>query len=267
MQVLDKQGNVQVSASRTEASARTAFEELMMEEDQAAAKAAAKKAKKLKQKVKKKSKQQAATSEPVTRLSSEDEEEEDQFRLPQAAASHTPLGSKAAVEVPSAKQLPSALGVPQADTAAHTTAPGRAVLTTDGAEPQQLPLFDAHELNHPEDATSVVPAVTEQENGRSRDGSSMSHGTAGADKADSDAQFLQALFCCPITKVSAAAVPTRTTHHTRTCKELMHYLSAVRIVQSQLPSKQAQQASLLKRTASEHACYQSYVCKLPNTFW
>lgn len=267
VQVLDKHGNVQISASRTEASARTAFEELMMEEDQAAAKVAAKKAKKLKQKVKKKSKQQAATAEPATRLGSEDEEEEeeeDQFRLPQAAASHTSLGSEAAVEVPSAEQLPSALRVLQADTVPPTTAPGRAVLTTDGAEPQQLPLLDAHGLNHPEDATSIVPAALEQENGSS----SMSHNTAGADKEDSDAQFLQALFCCPITKVSAAAVPTRInsahTHMQRAYAKPEHSQSCT--VAVAMPSKQAQASKLAQVKGIAVCLLPTLPMQAPNTF-
>ena len=101
---------MQPSASRTEDSARTAYEELMLKEEQAATKAAAKKARKLMQKAKKKNKQQAASivvDKPPAQPSLEDEEEEDQFRLPQAATAS--LGPAAAPDVPSAEQLPSAL--------------------------------------------------------------------------------------------------------------------------------------------------------------
>ena len=277
MQVLDKQGNVQLSAGRTEASARTAFEELMMEEEQAAARAAAKKAKKLKQKVKKKNKQQAASvviAEPATQLGSEDEEEEDQFRLPKAAASQNLLGSEAAaVEVPSAKQLPSTLERLHIDTGVHTTAPARAVVTTAGAEPQQVPLRDSLGLVQSEEATSVVPAPTEQEGNRRSDCNSvyLSNGSAGGDKAESDAQFLQALFRCPITKVSAAATHLWTDsaqgHMQRVCTKPEHSHSYLCTVAVATPSKQAQ-ASTLAHIKGIQACLLPTIpMQAPNTFW
>ena len=209
---MDQQASVQVSASRTEDSARTAYEELMLEEEQAATKAAAKKAKKLKQKAKKKSKQQAApmvADEPTAQPSLEDEEEEDQFRLPQAAGAS--IGPEAALDVPSAEQLPSALRLLHVDTGLPTTATARAMLATDGAGPQQAPLLDIHGLNQAEDASSAIAATEHEDSKGSHSNSSqLGAGTASGGKADSDAHFLQALFCCPITKVGAAALHTCT---------------------------------------------------------
>lgn len=145
----------------------------MLEEEQAATKAAAKKAKKLKQKAKKKSKQQAApvvADEPTAQPSSGDEEEEDQFRLPQAAAAS--LGPEAALDVPSAEQLPSALRLLHVDTGLPTTAPA---------------------ANSAAEAPSSLLSLAQS----SRPQEAVQPGAAGGSPGS-----LYKLLCCPLTKVA-----------------------------------------------------------------
>ena len=198
----------QADASRTEDSARTAYEELMEEEDQAAAKAAAKKAKKLKQKAKK---QQAAvqTDETVLHPESENEQEHDQFSLPHSAVGVAPetsanseAASQATGDMPSAL---SAFGALHTGTDAQSSAAARAVCSTDeaiGVEAYHLPLHNSRGSDQ-SDAAVVTEQVASVQGSDSSNGSGSRQGdvTAGARRADGDAQFLQALFCCPVTKV------------------------------------------------------------------
>ena len=196
----------QAGASRTEDSARTAYEELMEEEDQAAAKAAAKKAKKLKQKAKK---QQATvqTDETVLHPESENELEYDQFSLPHSATSAAPetsASSEAASQATS--EMPSALsvfGALHTDNDAQSSASARAVCSTDaasGEEAYNLPLLNSQGVDQSEAAVATEQVASVQ-GGDGSSGSRQSGVAAGAHNADEDAQFLQALFCCPITKV------------------------------------------------------------------
>ena len=174
VQAWDQQASVQVSASRIEDSARTAYEELMLEEEQAATKAAAKKAKKLKQKAKKKNKQQAAPAvgdEPTAQPSSGDEEEEDQFRLLQATPPSLEL--EAALNIPSAEKLPSALRVLHLDTGLPTTAPA----ANSAAEAPSSSLFSPAQSSRPQEVAQP--------------------GAAGGSPGS-----LYQLLCCPLTKVA-----------------------------------------------------------------
>ena len=209
LQVPSKGVQAQADASRTEDSARTAYEKLMEEEDQAAAKAAAKKAKKLKQKAKK---QQAAlheTDEPAVHPESENDQEYDQFSLPHSAndgAQETSANSEAASlatgDMPTAL---SAFGAVHIGTDAQSSTSARAVCSTDGAkgvEAYHLPLLNSRGFGQSE-AAVVTEQVASVQGGDSSSGSGSRQGgvSAGALHADRDAQFLQALFCCPITKV------------------------------------------------------------------
>ena len=193
-------------ASRAEDSARTAYEELMEEEDQAAAKAAAKKAKKLKQKAKK---QQAAVDQTAAHPRSEDEQEYEQFSLPHSAADAAPetsAVSEAASKRPAASQattgVPSALRALHMGIAAQSSASARAVCNTDqasGVQAYHLPLLNSRGVAHSE-AAEVTEQVAVVQGGDSSNGRQCGV-LAGAQNADGDAQFLSALFCCPITKV------------------------------------------------------------------
>ena len=206
LQVPSKGMQAQAVASRTEDSARTAYEELMEEEDQATAKAAAKKAKKLKQKAKK---QRAAVDQTAEPPRSETEQEYDQFSLPHSAtdaapetSANTGAASQATSNMPSAW---SAFGALHIGNVAQSSASARAVCSTDeasGVEAYHVPLHNSLGSDQ-SDAAVVTEQVASVQGSDSSNGSGSRQGDviAGAQNADGDAQFLQALFCCPITKV------------------------------------------------------------------
>lgn len=199
----------QADASRTEDSARTAYEELMEEEEQAAAKAAAKKAKKLKQKAKK---QQAAvlhTDEPAAHPEAEEDQEYDQFSLPHSATHAAPetsasseAASQATGEMPSALSALRALHLGTNGHAPTSATAGCSIDEASGVKAYNLPLLNSRGVGQSE-AAVVTEQVASVQGGGSSSGSGSRQGgaTAGPHNADEDAQFLQALFCCPITKV------------------------------------------------------------------
>lgn len=218
LQVPGKEMHPQGYDSRTEDSARTAYEELMAEENQAAARAAAKRAKKLKQKAKKHQAATALTAEAAAHQDLEEEQDYDQFRLPQSAsdtafgasaeleaAFQRPAAPHAAVHVPPA--LPQRRHVLQTlhpGTEMHTVAAVRAACSTDeadGAETYRLPSPTSNRA-HVGQCEATEPAEIVQDGGGISSDSKQGGPTAGAQNLDSDAQFLQALFCCPITKVT-----------------------------------------------------------------
>ena len=216
----------QNKVKRTEDSANTAFEELMEEENRAAAKAAAKKAKKQKQKAKK---QQAASAMSAEQAApSDSEDEHDQFSLPPPVQSATyapcdqsfqpsgkiteSLSSGTITEGPSHPEP--ALDMPsdpcqmqandlQADQLLH---PGRTMPLPDGTAPSTSDLKCLSASQHR--VQFQAAAVAQPEMMVQGDRSSQVAGQASCEGSEhmavSDAQFLQALFCCPITKVSGA---------------------------------------------------------------
>ena len=213
----EKEGQAQGYGSRTEDSARTAHDQLMEEEDQAAARAAAKKAKKLKQKAKKQQAAAVVAAQPAAHSDSEDEQDDDQFRLPQpacdtATALQGSLESEAVLQRPAAPQA--ALDVPSA-VAQQQCAPGALHLgrgvhsgastmpsteEPDGAKLRKLHLLQSDRVDQSGAAAAAEPAASVLEGGKNSD-SKQGSPLAAAQNSDSDAQFLQALFCCPITKV------------------------------------------------------------------
>lgn len=202
--------------TRTEDSARTAYEELMQEENQAAAKAAAKKTKKQKQKAKK---QQAAAATAAEQAApSESEDEHDQFSLQQPMQTASfglldqfPRSSLGQQSDPSVSPEPSpghgdnvhalrdlhgGSGKPSASQAITSIGTGEAN-NVELAPDRYSGSPSSAEM--PAQAMATMQASEKMNNGRQHDEA------PAAATQDSDAQFLQALFCCPITKVSQTA--------------------------------------------------------------
>ncbi len=213
---------------KTEASAMSAYDELMEEENQAAAKAAAKKAKKLKQKSKK---QQAQ----LLQIQPLDEAQSNADEGPSNVASGSGANAPPAVTTPPQSpgprpaHLQAALTPPRHGTSLHD---GALLISTAGlndtaildgsAEPSESPVDD---LSLRFDALHVTGSSPDREDGTSRAGGDVSaalQSTEGVDSqgmkpGDSDDQFLKALFCCPLTKVTLPSAVLRVvsnmTHH------------------------------------------------------
>ncbi len=213
----------QVSGN-TEASALSAVEQLMEEETQAAARAAAKKAKKLKQKSKKQQAQQ-----PESPLHGRvPDESDDSAKQSTSAPGHTQptplvLHPQLQPEMPSAafegfSSAPtdlhlterrnfecSAAALSAADldlqsdgtcTPDSRVASGQRTAGSSCSEDDQL-VRQLNSLQLP--AAAMSPACCASASSEEADVASS--GMDATSELDKDAQFLQALFCCPITKV------------------------------------------------------------------
>ncbi len=183
LQVVDDPG-------KTEASAMSAFTELMEEESQAAAKVAAKKAKKLKQKSKKQQAQQLQSSpqeQPPKDTEAElsDSDSALESRSPELIPG---LGAQPAAAVTTPPQSPRSR--PAHLQATLTPAKHGVSLDDSGVKSEgNAELSDGVQVN----GIADVPAQQGNAGDEGLDPATPS--------ADADAEFVQALFRCPITKV------------------------------------------------------------------
>ena len=205
-----------MQVDRTEASAQTAFEQLLKEEEQvleeekqAAARAAAKKAKKLKQKAKKQQAQQ-----PQAPSENEASSVDGTSQVTDKSLQHDSEPDEMTDGVLPTRDLPSSSSLPDAEGSRNMPA----VATADGnASNAAASLNSASLIRHDRTASSlsalsVCDTSEEGEVGAMQEGPDAGHDHAATGQAatasgqdevwvDTDTHRLQIIFCCPITKV------------------------------------------------------------------
>ena len=203
--------SMQTSAQvgRTEASAQTAYEQLLEETKQAAARAAAKKAKKLKQKAKKQQDQQ-----PQSPSENEAPSVNGTSQAPDKLLQHDSEADEMTDGVLPMRDLPSSSSLPDAEGSRNMPvvfkADGNA---TNAAASRDAALQTRHDrIASSLSALSVCDSSEEEEVGAMQEDPDAGHDHAATGQAatapghnevrlDTDTHRLQNIFCCPITKV------------------------------------------------------------------
>ncbi len=187
--------------TKTEASAMSAYNQLMAEEEEAAAKAAAKKAKKQKQKAKKQQAQQAESSADAQALAASETQS-----LPSDSAPQLKLESSERLHK---RNVPAFDGV--------DTEPQGSDVVTPPQSPDMRPLHVTNALtprsgdDRQSGGDQVAPSVPATDvttpphlaHDRQGGGDQMVPRDRGG--PGDDEQFLQNLLCCPITKVCSTS--------------------------------------------------------------
>ena len=173
---------------RTEASAQTAFEQLLEEEEQAAARAAAKKAKKLKQKAKKQQDQQLQ-SPSENKASSVD----GISQAPDKPVQHYSEADEMSDGMLPTRDLLLGSSLPDAEGSKNI----HALFSADDNAKNTAALLDAVSPTGHDRIASSLSALTVCDSSQGEELEAMQE-EAGL---DTDNHRLQNIFCCPITKV------------------------------------------------------------------